>query len=60
MHYEIMHIESGELTGHFINLSQAKAEADRLCDVNDRKEHFNVVKIEIVWITQTLDEALKK
>lgn len=56
MHYEILDQKSGELTGHFENLTEAKAEAERLCNANERKRHFTVMRIEDVWATATLGE----
>ncbi len=58
MHYEIMHIRSGELTGHFDSFKEAAREAERLCALNNRQDHFAVIKIEQVWITSYLDEAI--
>lgn len=60
MHYEIRHNRLGERTGCFATLKEAKIEAERLCNANDRKEHFEVLKIESVWVTSTLEEAIKQ
>jgi hypothetical protein len=37
----------------------AKREADRLCNEQNREVHYEVVKIESVYVTSTLDEAIK-
>ena len=59
MHYEIRHNKTRELTGFFENLTKAKLEAERLCNANNRMEHFSVVEMCDVWTTSTLAEVLK-
>lgn len=55
-HGVTMHID-GKRSWQF--LSHAKLFAEELCNSSNRKEHYEVVKIEGVYITSTLEEALK-
>ncbi|KRR21688.1 hypothetical protein [Bradyrhizobium retamae] len=60
MQFRIRDIATGELTGNFAAFDPAKTEAERLCAANDRQRHFSVVRIEDVYTTQLLEEALRK
>lgn len=51
-HYEIRHDESGELTGYFTTRTLAIQEAERLCNANERKVRFTVVKMVDVYETK--------
>lgn len=54
-HGVTMHI-NGKRNWQF--LSHAKDFAEELCKSMDRKQHYTVVKVQDVWTTSTLDEAI--
>lgn len=41
-------------------LSHAKELAEELCNNSDRLQHYYIFKVEQVWSTSTLDEAMKR
>lgn len=58
-HYEIMNNTTKSLFGFFEDFEKAKRMAEELCVDSRRTQHFTVVKLQDVWTTQTLDEAMK-
>jgi hypothetical protein len=55
--YQIRRLSDGVLGGFkFHSVEHAKREADQLCNSQNREIHYEVVKIESVYVTSTLDE----
>lgn len=41
------------------NFSEAQDFADDFCEASNRTEHFEVIEVKQVYVTSTLDEAMK-
>jgi hypothetical protein len=58
--YQLRRLPDGVIGGFkFEWFEDAKREADRLCNEQDRQVHYEVVKIVSAYVTSTLDEAIK-
>lgn len=58
--YQIRRLPDGVIGGFKFNTYEsAKCEADKLCNDQNRKVHYEVVKIISVYVTSTLEEAMR-